>query len=110
MEQKSNIKALIIIVNAGFSNEAIKIARDSGATGATILNARGESLRHEVFMGISVDSEKEIILCLVEEIVADKIMSTIQEKAGLKTPAHGICYTLGVEKIIGIYSFSSQAN
>ena len=73
MEQKSNIKALIIIVNAGFSNEAIKIARESGATGATILNARGESLHHEVFMGISIQYKncswwKNLIRILYREL------------------------------------------
>lgn len=102
MEQISHMKALFIIVNAGFADDVIEIARCAGAGGATILNARGEGPRHEVFMGITVDSEKEIILCLVEEEISEKIMVAVKEKAGIRTPKHSICFTMPVEKIIGV--------
>ena len=99
---KANIKSLFIIVNAGYSDEVVGIARALGATGATILQARGEGSRHEVVMGITVDAEKEMILCLVTEQVADKIMAAVKERAGIKTPAHGVCFTMPVDKIMGI--------
>ena len=102
MEEIKNTKALFIIVNAGFAEDALDIARGAGAKGATILNARGAGPHHEVFMGITVDSEKEIILSLVPEEVAEKTMSTIKEKAGIGTPIHGICFTLPIDKMVGI--------
>lgn len=36
-----NKKALFIIVNSGFSDHAIEIARNCGAGGATVIIARG---------------------------------------------------------------------
>ena len=41
MEKANNMKALYIIVNAGFADEVMEIARGAGAKGATIINARG---------------------------------------------------------------------
>ncbi|MDL2324946.1 P-II family nitrogen regulator [Ruminococcaceae bacterium OttesenSCG-928-A16] len=102
MESFENMKALYIIVNAGHVDDVMEVARKAGARGATIINARGESSRHEVFMGITVDLEKEIILCVIEEETADKVMEAIREKKGVKTPAHSVCFTIPVDKIVGI--------
>jgi nitrogen regulatory protein PII len=96
-----NIKALFIVVNAGFVDEIIDIARAEGARGATIINARGEGLNVEKIMGITVDSEKEMVLSLVDEDTAEKIMAAVKEKAGICTPAHGVCFMLPVEKMTG---------
>ena len=94
-----NIKALFIIVNSGFSEEIINLARKEGASGATILNARGYGPVIERIMGISVDVEREIVLSLVDEKIADRIMNAIKEKLGIASPAHGICFTLPVDKV-----------
>ena len=98
----SDIKALYIVVNAGFADEVIEIARECGAGGATILNARGEGSMHKSFMGITVDAEKELVLSLVRKDVAKKIMVAVREKAGLKSPASGVCFTVPVDSITKI--------
>lgn len=94
-----SLKALFIVVNAGFVDEAVEIARAQGAKGATILNARGESLKHKSFMGITIDSEKEIVLTIVEKNVATKIMAGIKENIGIHTPAHAVCFFVPVERM-----------
>ena len=102
METKADMKALYMVVNAGHSDEIMEIARAAGAPGGTIVNARGEGSQHQLIMGITVDYEREVIISIVDEITAGKIMSAIKGKAGLNTEIHGICYTMPVEKIIGI--------
>jgi nitrogen regulatory protein PII len=97
--ENDTIKALYVIVNAGFSDGAVEISRDCGATGATIINARGTGQQFEAPMGIAYEPEKEIIISLVTEAVADKIMAAIKERIGVNTPAHGLCYTLPVDKM-----------
>ena len=92
-----NLKALYIIVNAGFSSQIVEITRECGATGATILNARGSVQKPQTILGITIDSEKEIVLSIVEKEVANKIMQSVQENAGVGTPAHGLCFYLPVE-------------
>jgi nitrogen regulatory protein PII len=98
----STNKALIIIVNAGFAESVLDLARELGLRGATIMNARGEGLHHESFMGITVDTEKEIIVAVTDEETAIKVMATIKEQVGVKTPAHGVCFLLPVESVVGI--------
>lgn len=104
MEQslEKDIRALHIITNAGFADEVVAIARETGASGATIMSGRGEGPRYEVFMGITLDSEKDLVLCITEKAVAQKAMQAINEKAGRKTPAHSICYTTPIDQMIGV--------
>ena len=91
------LKALYIIVNAGFSSEIVEIARSLGSTGATIINARGSVAKPKTILGITIDTEKEIVLSVVEKDIAIKIAEAIKEKAGVGTDAHGLCFFLPVE-------------
>ena len=91
------LKALYIIVNAGFSATVVDIARSLGATGATIINARGSVAKPKTIFGITIDTEKEIVLSVVEKEIAVKIVEAIREKAGVGTAAHGLCFFLHVE-------------
>lgn len=91
------LKALYIIVNAGFSSEVVEIARSVGSTGATIINARGSVAKPKTIFGITIDTEKEIVLSIVEKDVAIKIMEKVKETSGVGTPAHGLCFFLPVE-------------
>ena len=91
------LKALYIIVNAGFASEVVEIARAMGSTGATIINARGSVAKPKTILGITIDTEKEIVLSIVEKDVAIKIMDVVKEKAGVGTAAHGLCFFLPVE-------------
>ena len=94
-----NLKALFIIINAGFAEEIVDITREAGAGGATIINARGEGPKHQTIMGITIDSEKEMVLSVVNVNTAAKIMKAVKEKAGIGTPAHGVCFFMPVEKM-----------
>ena len=91
------LKALYIIVNAGFASEVVEIARSLGSTGATIINARGSVAKPKTILGITIDTEKEIVLSVVEKEIAVKIMEQVKEKAGVGTAAHGLCFFLPVE-------------
>lgn len=91
------LKALYIIVNAGFSSEVVEIARAAGSTGATIINARGSVAKPKTILGITIDTEKEIVLSVVEKNVAVRIVEQIKEKLGVGTAAHGLCFFLPVE-------------
>lgn len=93
----NELKALYIIVNAGFSSEVVEIARSVGSTGATIINARGSVAKPKTILGITIDTEKEIILSVVKKDVAIKIMEKVKEKVGVGTAAHGLCFFLPVE-------------
>lgn len=96
------MRALYIIINAGHADEVVDITRAEGARGATILNARGSGPKHEVFMGITIDTEKEIVLCLTDEETCKKIMEAIKQNAGIGTAAHGVCFSVPVDRVVGL--------
>ena len=103
MEESKKMKMLLIVVNAGFADEVMATAREAGARGATILNARGGAeAQHEVFIGISVAAEKEMIVCVLDEETAESVMTVVREKAGADTPARSVCFTMPIDKAIGI--------
>ncbi|SHO45040.1 P-II family nitrogen regulator [Anaerocolumna xylanovorans] len=108
MESSDKIKALFIVVNAGYTDTIMDIIRAEGAGGATVINARGEGSHHEMFMGITVDYEKEIILTIVDEATAKRIMMAIKENAGWKSPLHGICFLMPINDIIGIRAGTNE--
>ena len=93
----NELKALYIIVNAGFASQIVDIARENGSTGATIFNARGSVANPQTIFGITIDPEKEIIFTIVKKDVAVKIMQEVKEKAGVGTSAHALCFYLPVE-------------
>lgn len=97
MKDMKELKALYIIVNAGFASQVVDIARSLGATGATIINARGSVAKPKTILGITIDTEKEIVLSIVEKDVAIKIAEAVKEKSGVGTNAHGLCFFLPVE-------------
>ncbi len=106
----SNMKALYIVVNVGFGEKIVEYIRTQGSCGATIINARRYSFKHHEIMGISTDKEKEIVLTIVDNDAADRIMSSLKEYSGFKSEAHGICYTLPVSNAVGLGQCSYQAS
>lgn len=92
-----DLKALYIISNSGFASQIVDITRECGATGATILNARGSVKNPKTILGITIDTEKDIVLSIVDKDVAVKIMEAVKEKAGVGTPAHALCFYMPIE-------------
>ena len=90
-------RLIVGIVNRGFETAAMDAARSAGATGGTLINARGA----EAF-GIAVQPEKEILLILSPEEKCADIMRAVVEKAGLNTAGAGICFTLPVDSVLGV--------
>ncbi|MDR2828379.1 MAG: hypothetical protein LBV51_03060 [Acholeplasmatales bacterium] len=91
-------KVVFVVVNAGFTDEALDIIREAGATGATIISGRGSTKDAVNLLGISIEPEKEIIVSLASEATAKNIVSLIQQEVGAKTNANGVCFIMPVEK------------
>ena len=94
---------IVSIVNHGYSDEIMNTARAAGATGGTVLNARGQDHEGVVrFFGTSVQEEKDIILILAGNAHKINIMQAISEAYGLNSKAHGIVFSLPVDDVIGL--------
>lgn len=98
-------KVILALVNDDYQDEVIKTAKEAGATGATILNARGEGLHEkQSFLGLSMESQKDLLLFLVEDFNANKIMEAIYKAGKLNESGNGIAFSLNVDRAIGLES------
>lgn len=98
-------KAILALVNDDYQKDVITAAKAAGATGATILNARGEGIHNsQSFLGLTVESQKDLLLFLVEDFHANKIMEAIYQAGKLNEPGNGIAFSLLVDRAIGLES------
>ena len=94
---------VLIVTNHGYSDELMACAREAGASGGTVINARGLIHRGPVkFFGITVQEEKEIIMILASRDKKIPIMQAISENFGLATKARSIVFSLPAENITGL--------
>ena len=94
---------VVALTNRGYTDLIMEAARQVGAHGGTVLNTRGlGSEEVEQFLGISIQSEKELVFLVVPSEKRQDIMQAISREAGLKTPAKGIVLSLPVSHAIGL--------
>ena len=98
----SKFELVITIVNKDYATNLMEAAREVGAKGGTILNARGTGDHNvEKLFGLTIQQEKEVVLILTEVDNKVSIMKSIIDATGLNTPGRGICFSLPVEDVIG---------
>ncbi|MBR0255787.1 MAG: P-II family nitrogen regulator [Bacteroidales bacterium] len=102
----NNIKYELItcIVNAGFAVEAMEAAKKAGATGGTILRARGTANPEaEEFYNISIQPDKEILWVIVPKDIKDDVMHRLYQDVGLNTPGKGIAFSMPISNAVGLH-------
>lgn len=100
---ENQFEMVFAIVNSGYTEEVMDAVKACGATGGTILNARGTANTEiEKFFGISISSEKELIMIIIAKEIKDSVLKAIYEKVGLDTPGQGIAFTIPVDDVVGI--------
>jgi nitrogen regulatory protein PII len=100
-----HFKLIIALVDDDKSEKVLKAARDAGATGSTLIgNARGEGAEPaRTFFGLSLDTQRDVLLFLVEEHLARTILERIDECGEFDTtPGTGIAFQLDVEDAVGV--------
>ena len=96
---------IVAIVNRGHVDDVMDAAREAGATGGTVLHAKGTNPEGaNRFFGLSIADEKEMIMILTAANQKSPIMKAIMEKAGVQSPAHTVMFSLPVESVAGLRS------
>lgn len=103
MTSQGNYELVVALINRGHANLVMEAARQVGAPGGTVLNTRGISAKQmEQFLGISIQSEKELVFLVVPAEKRLDVMQTISQVAGSKTPAQALVLSLPVSHAIGL--------
>jgi len=105
MQQDSPYNLIIVVLNRGYSEDVMDVARAAGATGGTVLHARSYGMdKIEKFFGVTITPEKEILLILAQDTVSGGIMAGIAEKVGPSTDACAISFSLPVNAVKGFHT------
>ncbi|HBE91940.1 MAG TPA: transcriptional regulator [Gammaproteobacteria bacterium] len=100
-----HFKLIIAFIEDDKTDEVMEAARKAGSTGATIINnARGEGLKEsKTFFGLSLETQRDVLLFLVEEHMSRHILERISEVADLdRSPGTGIAFQVDVEDAVGV--------
>ena len=98
-----NHEVIFAIVNSGYAEDVMDVAREQGVRGGTILNARGVVNEEAAsFFGITLHQDKEILMMVVEKGIRDKVLNAIYKEMGMAKKAKGIAFSLPVSDVAGL--------
>ena len=106
----SDYEVIFAIVNEGYAEDVMDVARAQGARGGTILNARGVAREEAAaFFGISLNIEKEIVMMVVNKDIKDNILNAVYKEMGMAKKAQGIAFSLPVTDTAGLVKIEEPA-
>lgn len=104
---KYNHEMIVTILNEGYSDAVMDAARSAGASGGTVIHAKGTNTKEtEKFFGVSLANEREIIYIVTDSDKKADIMNNIDKECGVTTEVGAICFSLPVTSAIGIRNYS----
>ena len=96
-------EAIFCIVNSGYSEAVMDAAKQLGARGGTVINARGTASKAaESFFHITVTPEKEIVMILGPSKIKDDVLHALYKEVGLDTAGQGIAFSVPVDSVVGL--------
>jgi len=100
-----HFKMIVVFVEDDKTDDVMDAARQDGATGATVINnARGEGLKKsKTFFGLSLETQRDVVLFLVEEHLSRHILERINEVGEFDDrPGTGIAFQTDVEDAVDV--------
>ena len=93
---------IVAITNTGYIDNVMDAALSAGATGGTVIHAKGTlSNNAEKFFGVSIAEEREIIFIVTKVDIKKDIMKAIMKDAGIHTEARTVLFSLPVTESAG---------
>lgn len=106
-----HFKLLIVFVDDEKTDDVLRAARESGATGCTVVNnARGEGMNApSSFFGMTLTTQRDVIMLLVEEHMSREILEHIGVIGEFDAkPGTGLAIQIDVEDAVGVLSQAEQ--
>ena len=94
---------ITVIVNKGYADDVMFAARKAGATGGTVINARGTAREDDAkFFGVHIVPEKDMLVIVVEHEKKEDVLNAIKDVKCLKEPGMGIAFTNEVVDFVAL--------
>ncbi|MBW9256537.1 MAG: P-II family nitrogen regulator [Candidatus Thiodiazotropha sp. (ex. Lucinisca nassula)] len=100
-----HFKLIIALVEDSTTEKVLEAARSAGATGSTVINhARGEGIEQsKTFLGLTLDTQRDVLLLLVEEHLSRTILEKISEAGEFDNQSgSGIAFQIDIEDAVGV--------
>ncbi len=101
---------VLAVTNEGCTDQIMDAARSAGASGGTVLHAKGTGGKlGEKFLGVRLADEKEVILIVARAGGKAAIMRAITEKCGPGTEAGAVVFSLPISSVAGLRAEDEDA-
>ncbi|TVM19400.1 P-II family nitrogen regulator [Oceanidesulfovibrio indonesiensis] len=98
-------KMILAPVKTHKTDDVVDAAKAAGATGASIISARGTGMREaKTFFGLTLEDQTDIIMFLLEEHLVSEVLKAIEVAGEFHKPGTGIAFVLPVEHVVGLES------
>ena len=98
-------KVIIAMVEDSHQEMVINAAKEAGATGVTILNARGEGIHEQKsFFGLHMEQQRDVLLFIVEDFHANPIMDAIYKAGEFQKKGRGMAFSWTIDRAVGTES------
>ena len=98
-------KMILATVKPGKTDAIVDAAKEAGATGATIITARGTGMREaKTFFGLTLEDQSDVVIFVVEEHILKPTLAAIETAGEFQKPGTGVAFVLPVEHAIGMES------
>lgn len=98
-------KAIFAPVKTHKTDPIVDAAKEAGATGATIISARGTGMREaKTFFGLTLEDQTDIVFFLLEEHLVNPVLEAIRTAGEFQKPGTGIAFVVPIDKVIGMES------
>ena len=102
------LELVCVIVNFGIGSKLLKIAKQCGITGGTILLGTG-TIKNRILEFLDLyEIRKEIVLMIAEKTVAYNALEELERSFNFAKPNHGIAFSVPVKNTFGLTSFKDN--
>lgn len=99
---------IITIAQRGYSNMVMDAARSAGATGGTIVHAKGTGADiASKFFGVTIADEKDMLYIVARQKDRNAIMNAIKQGAGRQTAARAVVFSTPVDAVTGLFGMDN---
>lgn len=109
MNEGAKYEVVIVMANRGYIDLVMDAARTAGASGGTVIHARGCGEKGgEQFFGVTLADERDIFYIITPAADRSAIMQAIVKEAGLHTPAKAAVFSMPIQHLAGFPKYTEK--
>ena len=96
---------ILASVKPDYTDRIVDAGKTAGATGATIIPARGTGIREaKSFFGLTLESQTDIVMFLLGSHLVSPVLEAIKKAGEFHKPGTGIAFVMPVDQVVGLES------